>query len=291
MVVGDSAIIPHAMKASTLANGAETRAAEAEARRADYDGLTRDDLLAAYRTDAPVAEDRRQGDPAQEPDRKAFFQISGAGHEAVLVAAGRQLRAGLRLVLPLLSRPRALPGARRHAARDVPGRGGLERRPGERRPPDAVALGQTRALNIPSQSSSMGTQCLHAVGCAEAGLHLRPRPPDSRSRRAVPARPGHLRVDRRGRARAKASSGKSLNTACTRKLPVLYLVEDNGYAISVPGGSADARRRHLAAGRGHSPACACSAATAPTTSTAIARCERRSRTFAAGRGRCSCTPR
>ena len=131
------------MKGSTLANGADARAGR-RARGGEHEGLTRDELLAAYRTDAPVAEDRRQGDSAQEPE------------PGVLPDQRRRPRGGarrrrqpparrLRLVLPLLSRSRALPGARRHAARDAARVGRLEGRSGVRRPADAVALGPPAA--------------------------------------------------------------------------------------------------------------------------------------------------
>ena len=80
------------MKGSTLVNGAEARAApgghEESAR-----GLTREELLAAYRT---MLLSRKIDDKEIQLKHhsQAFFQISGAGHEAVLVAAGNHLRGG-----------------------------------------------------------------------------------------------------------------------------------------------------------------------------------------------------
>src|SRR4029079_14308258 len=78
-----------------------------------------------------------------------------------------------------------------------------------------------------------GTQCLHAVGCAEAGLlyeHVT----------EIPERQAHYKSDEvtyvsvgEG-ATSEGEFWESLNVACLRRLPVLFLVEDNGYAISVP---------------------------------------------------------
>ena len=86
--------------------------------------------------------------------------------------------------------------------------------------------------HIVTQSSPTGSQCIPAVGCAEAARYLVPPPAPARARRAAatssPTSPS---------ARAPAREGEfweSLNTACTLHLPVLYVVADNGYAISVP---------------------------------------------------------
>src|ERR1700755_2070359 len=91
------------MKGSTVAGGAETRAGS---RGREHEGLTRDELLAAYRY---MLLSRKIDDKEIQlrNQSKAFFQISGAGHEAILVAAGLQLRAGYDWFFPYY-RDRAL---------------------------------------------------------------------------------------------------------------------------------------------------------------------------------------
>ena len=218
------------MKGSTLANGADTRAASAKARR-DHEGLTRDDLLSAYRL---MLLSRRIDDKEIQlkNQSKAYFQISGAGHEAILVAAGRQLRPGydwffpyyrdraLCLALGMTPREMFLASV---GSKDDPANGGRQ----------MPSHWGHRALNIPSQSSCTGTQCLHAIGSADArrifGLVDQ-----------IPDRDKHFHGDEityvsiGDGATSEGEFWESLSTACVRKLPVLFLVEDNGYAISVP---------------------------------------------------------
>jgi 2-oxoisovalerate dehydrogenase E1 component len=196
-----------------------------------YEGLTRDDLVRMYRT---MLLSRRVDDKEIQLKNQSliFFQISGAGHEAVLVAAGMALRPGYDWFYPYY-RDRALclvlgvtPEEMFLAAvgsKDDPASGGRQM---------PSHWGHTR-LNIVSQSSPTGTQCLQAVGCAEAPL-LYDRI------KAIPDRETRYRKDEvvyvsvgEG-ATSEGEFWESLNTACVRRAPLVYLVEDNGYAISVP---------------------------------------------------------
>jgi 2-oxoisovalerate dehydrogenase E1 component len=162
----------------------------------------------------------------------AHFQISGAGHEAIQVAAALQLRAGSDWFFPYY-RDRAFclalgvtPGEMFKAAvgaADDPSSGGRQ----------MPSHWGNKALNIVSQSSVTGTQCLHAVGCAEATVLLR----RNAGLAAAETTFVHDQVTVVSLGEGATSEGEfweSLNSACNLHLPIVYIIEDNGYAISVP---------------------------------------------------------
>ena len=213
------------MKASVV-NGHDAPEADKS-----FQGLSREELLRVYRC---MLTSRRLDDKEIQLKHQSriFFQISGAGHEAILVAAGMVLKPGydwfypyyrdralcLMLGVPPLDMLLAAVGANDDPSfhgRQMPSHWGDRRR------------------NIVSGSSPTGTQVLQAVGAADASLIY------SRVRE-IPDRETHFHPDEivyTSLGEGATSGGEfweALNTACTRQLPVLFLVEDNGYAISVP---------------------------------------------------------
>ena len=182
--------------------------------------------------------------------QKTFFQVSGAGHEALQVGAALALRPGYdwffpyyrdrALCLTLGVTPEEMLLQAVGAATD-PASGGRQ----------MPTHWSSRALHIVSTSSSTATQVLHAVGCAEAGAYFSHHP---EAANPAPSSPGlgKSNIDYRWLhdvtfhddeislaciGEGSTSQGEfweALNTASNKKLAVIFMIEDNGYAISFP---------------------------------------------------------
>src|SRR6187401_1421377 len=197
----------------------------------EFEGLSREALLDAYRC---MVRARRLDDREIQlkNQSQAFFQISGAGHEAIQVAAGLVLKPGydwfhpyyrdraLSLQLGVTPLDMLLASV---AAESDPSNGGRQ----------MPSHWGHRALNIVPGSSATATQVLHAIGAAEAGVIYE-------RVGAIPGRDSRFQGDEvvyvslgEG-ATSEGEFWESLNTTCSKRLPVLFLIEDNGYAISVP---------------------------------------------------------
>ncbi|MFZ0138390.1 MAG: thiamine pyrophosphate-dependent dehydrogenase E1 component subunit alpha, partial [Candidatus Sulfotelmatobacter sp.] len=217
-----------------------------------YEGLTREQLIEAYR----IMYTSRRIDDREillKRQQKIFFQMSGAGHEAIGVAAGMALKPGYDWFYPYY-RDRALClalGAKpldmflqAVGASDDPSSGG-------RQMPSHWGY---KRLNIVTQSSPTGSQILQAVGCAEAGRYFAHRPKAAEvppfAKNAKDGPPGSVdyrqfkhvtfqsdEISYVSLGDGTTSEGEfweAMNATALNKLPVIFCVQDNGYAISVP---------------------------------------------------------
>ncbi len=220
-----------------MATQTKIKSAKFDASR--YHGLDREALIRIYRA---MFLSRRLDDREIQLKRqnKIFFQISGAGHEAVLAAAGLVLKPtydwffphyrdrALMLMLGVTPYEMLLQGV---GAKDDPASGGRQ----------MPSHWGHAGLNIFTRSSPTGTQFLPAVGAAEAGAYYEKFPKAVEQARKSPLgsqttfhRDELVYVSSGEGTTSQGEFYESLNTASNKQLPVLYLIEDNGYAISVP---------------------------------------------------------
>ncbi|HTZ33193.1 MAG TPA: dehydrogenase E1 component subunit alpha/beta [Methylomirabilota bacterium] len=217
----------------------QTRVKVAKAEEKKYQGLDRDTLVRLYRT---MYLSRRLDDREIQLKRqnKIFFQISSAGHEAATAATALLLRPGVDWIYPYY-RDRALclmlgvtpleTLLQAVGAKDDPSSGGRQM---------PSHWGHNK-WNIVNRSSCTGTQFVQAVGAAEATLYYEKHPKALAQAKKAPLgefvshEPDEIvYVSSGDGATSEGEFFESLNVACAKKLPMFYLIEDNGYAISVP---------------------------------------------------------
>jgi 2-oxoisovalerate dehydrogenase E1 component len=217
----------------------QTRVKVAKLEGQKYHGLDRETLIRLYRT---MFLSRRLDDREIQLKRqnKIYFQISSAGHEAVTAATALLLRPGVDWIYPYY-RDRALclllgvtpleTLLQAVGAKDDPSSGGRQM---------PSHWGHNK-WNIVTKSSCTGTQYVQAVGAAEATVYYAHRPKALAQAQNAPLGefvhhdPEEIvYVSSGDGATSEGEFWESLNIACAKKLPIFYLIEDNGYAISVP---------------------------------------------------------
>ena len=201
----------------------------AEKLKGTHRGVPRNDIVEDFRL-ACISRALDDREISLQKQSRVFFQISGAGHEALLLGLARHLRPTYDWFFPYY-RDRALMLGLGFSPTDIllqavgaatdPASGGRQ----------MPCHWGAKWLNVVTESSATGSQCLPAVGCAEAARYISRRPwlP------GCSAQGDELTYVSLGEgATSEGEFWESLNTACTLHLPVLFVVADNGFAISVP---------------------------------------------------------
>jgi 2-oxoisovalerate dehydrogenase E1 component len=192
-----------------------------------YRGVPRSELVDDFRL-ACISRSIDDREITLQKQSRVYFQISGAGHEILLLALARKLRPGYDWFFPYYRDQALVLGL------GVPPRDILLQAVGSAEDPHSHGRQMpshwgSKERNIVSQTSPTGSQCLPAVGCAEASRYIAPR--------SLPGCKAHgdelTYVSLGEGATSEGEFWESLNTACRLHLPVLFLVADNGYAISV----------------------------------------------------------
>src|SRR5450755_1398669 len=181
---------------------------------------TREDLIRAYRA-MYMARRLDDREILLKRQNRIFFQISGAGHEAIGAAAGLVFRSGHDWFY-LYYRDRALSIMLGFTAETTllgSVGAGADPSSGGRQMPSHWGSAE---MHIVSGSSPTGTQYVQAVGCAQAYRYL---DPTSDEVTVVCSGEG---------ATSEGEFWEAVNAACLESLPVVFLIQDNGYAISVP---------------------------------------------------------
>ena len=164
---------------------------------------------------------------------KAYFQISGAGHEGILSAVAKVLKPKYDYFIPYY-RDRALCTGLGVTAYEMlcqaNGNTGDTASHGRQMP----AHWGNIALNIINKSSCTGTQFLQAVGTAEAGKFLEAMSQEGVDHSFAYHKDEIIYTSCGDGTTSQGEFWEGITTACVNKLPVLFMVEDNGFAISVP---------------------------------------------------------
>jgi 2-oxoisovalerate dehydrogenase E1 component len=201
----------------------------ADSRPTTVAGMPADEVVEDFQM-ACVSRAIDDGEIRMQKQSRVFFQISGAGHEVLGLGLARHLRPAYDWFFPYYRDQALCLGLgvtptevllQAVGSADDPSSGGRQ----------MPSHWGNAPLHVVTQSSPTGSQCIPAVGCAEAGRYIVRRP----TLPGCSAEGDELTYVSLGEgACSEGEFFESLNTACTLHLPVLYVVADNGYAISVP---------------------------------------------------------
>jgi len=233
-------LLGNRMASKTVSKPAAVADSEIKKAAKTYEGLSRQQLIDFYRL---MYLSRRVDDREilLKRQQKIFFQISGAGHEAVGVAAGLTMKPAYDWFYPYY-RDRALCltlGATPYEMLLQGVGAAADPQSGGRQMPSHWSFPK---LNVVTQSSPTGSQILQAVGCAEAGRYFAAHP--DAAKKATGDYREFKNVEFYGDEVTYVSLGdgttsegefwEALNSASNLRLPVIFVIQDNEYAISVP---------------------------------------------------------